>query len=282
MDAARFKKLHPKEYLRKFLDAGIRPDGRRPMAIRKVVASRGAISSADGSALVKVGPTTAVCGVKLEIGQPSALTPRRGRIEIAVSMSAGCSAVQSKRASSMGTYAATDSKQMDAMARTIEECIESVGMVELEQLCVKEGDAVWVLKLDVVCLDYAGNVFDAALFAATAALSDVRLPDARVLDDGQVVVVKGGAVERLRIRGYPLVPVTFGLVDSKLLVADPSADEEPGLRGTLSLVCAADGRVCRVQKRGGVAIPMSRLQECGRIVRGQLGRLKQSLSLDGT
>src|SRR5687767_11487453 len=40
----------------------------------------GTVSSADGSSLVRVGQTHVVCGIKLEIGKPTDMEPRAGRL----------------------------------------------------------------------------------------------------------------------------------------------------------------------------------------------------------
>ena len=64
-------------------------------------------------------------------------------------------------------------------------------MFSLSDLCVVEGKKVWKLTLDLVCLDYSGNVTDCALLAAIAALMDLKLPVTRINEeDGEVVMVK--------------------------------------------------------------------------------------------
>lgn len=42
----------------------------------------------------------------------------------------------------------------------------------LSSLCIYPGKAVWVLYVDATCINYDGNVFDAALLAMTAALKN--------------------------------------------------------------------------------------------------------------
>ena len=100
--AATFKRLHPKVYLERFLAENFRPDGRQLDVWREVslivgscgfparpgrrlgrICSRpyaltGSISTADGSALVRVGKTAVVCGVKAEIAEPELDSPEDG------------------------------------------------------------------------------------------------------------------------------------------------------------------------------------------------------------
>ena len=46
------------------------------------------------------------------------------------------------------------------------------GILSTESLCIKRGKAVWVLYVDATCINYDGNVFDAALLAMVAALKN--------------------------------------------------------------------------------------------------------------
>ena len=46
------------------------------------------------------------------------------------------------------------------------------GMLPLKSLCIQPGRAVWVIYADIMCINYDGNVTDAALFALVAALKN--------------------------------------------------------------------------------------------------------------
>jgi len=101
--AAVFKRLHPSQYLSRFLAKDYRPDGRKSRAWRDVSVNAGAsaltlcsavngqvekgpsadgnagsISTADGSALVRMGDTTMVCGIKAEVAEPDMVKPDEG------------------------------------------------------------------------------------------------------------------------------------------------------------------------------------------------------------
>ena len=72
--------LHPKEYCLRFLAQDLRPDGRSFTESRKSKVQVGSISSAIGSATVKMGKTIIVCGIKAEIANPSPNSPNSGYI----------------------------------------------------------------------------------------------------------------------------------------------------------------------------------------------------------
>lgn len=75
-----FRRIQPHEYLSRFLAEGYRPDGRSVgnYEARQPAINVGSISSADGSALVKLGETTVLCGIRAEIAEPDLSSPRTG------------------------------------------------------------------------------------------------------------------------------------------------------------------------------------------------------------
>ena len=62
-----FRKLYPDQYYSRFLAEGLRPDGRPLSQARPTTIALGAVTTADSSALVKIGNTTVMAGVKLEV-----------------------------------------------------------------------------------------------------------------------------------------------------------------------------------------------------------------------
>lgn len=59
-----FRVIHPVKYYRDFLNHEIRPDGRELDQFRPIVINVNSIGTSDGSAIVKIGNTTVVCGIK--------------------------------------------------------------------------------------------------------------------------------------------------------------------------------------------------------------------------
>jgi exosome complex component RRP43 len=89
LNAQIFQRLHPKAYLERFLEEKLRPDGREAADWRDLVVHVGSISTADGSALVRLGETTIVCGVKAEIAEPDLEHPTEGFLGSHLLMSVG-------------------------------------------------------------------------------------------------------------------------------------------------------------------------------------------------
>lgn len=59
-----FRSLHPVKFYRDYLNQNIRPDGRLLSKFRSITVNVGAVVTADGSALVRIGNTTVICGIK--------------------------------------------------------------------------------------------------------------------------------------------------------------------------------------------------------------------------
>lgn len=80
--------LYPEKFLERFLTDGIRPDGRPLARCRPATIAESAVpSTADASALVKLGNTTALAGIKLELMNTLADYPDQGRLAVRLSRS---------------------------------------------------------------------------------------------------------------------------------------------------------------------------------------------------
>lgn len=77
-----FKRIQPHEYLKRFLDQNVRPDGRLLNEFRKTMITANAISTANASGMVRLGGTTVVCGIKAEVCEPKVNIPNKGYLGI--------------------------------------------------------------------------------------------------------------------------------------------------------------------------------------------------------
>ena len=95
-------------------------------------------------------------------------------------------------------------------------------VVKVEDLVISEAGVgqVWILYCDLYCLDYDGNVMDAALLALLAALQETKLP---VLEMGPAerLVVAPGAAPRPVVLNHTPVALTLAVIDTHV-VADPT------------------------------------------------------------
>ena len=127
----------------------------------------GSINTADGSAIVKLGNTTVVCGIKAELADPKAAEPEHGYIVPNIELLPLCS-------SKFRPGAPTEEAQV--IAHSLDGILKSSACFDLKKLCIAKDKLVWVLYCDVVCINYDGGVLDAAVVAIMSALKNLTLP----------------------------------------------------------------------------------------------------------
>ena len=245
LEADAFKKLYPKEFLSKFIESGIRPDGRPVGRCRPTTIGLNVVSTADSSALVKIGSTTALAGAKSEVMPPKEDLPNQGQLVIQVEMTSLASSSHRP-----GRF----SEEASSIQERISSVVESSSALNLEDLCIDPGRAAWCVYLDIYLLDAAGSLLDAALLAAIACLANMQLPSVTVNDQGKVVPIKEADLkapqQKLQMHSMP-VSVTCGTFSGKLLV-DPTAEEEALLSATVNTIVDAQGHLISGRQQAAI------------------------------
>ncbi|KAG4161998.1 hypothetical protein ERO13_D01G090850v2 [Gossypium hirsutum] len=145
-----FRRLFPLRFYEKHLLKSIRPDARPLGRARETTIGLGAVASANGSALAKIGSTTMLGAIKMEVMTPSLETQDEG-----------CIVVRPGR----------PAEGAPVVAKQLSDTILSSGMINLKELSLVSGKAAWMAYLDIYCLDADGATFDTALLSAVAAFS---------------------------------------------------------------------------------------------------------------
>ncbi|KAF2289404.1 hypothetical protein GH714_035977 [Hevea brasiliensis] len=228
MEVDAFRRLFPLRFYERHLSESIRPDARPLGRARDTTLALGAVASADGSALAKIGSTTMLAAIKMEVMSPSTDSPDEGCIAIDFHMPPICSPIV--RPGRPVEAAPVVSKQLS-------DTILSSGMINLKELSLVSGKAAWMAYLDIYCLDADGALFDAALLSAVAAFSHLQIPIVFLNDDGKIVVVseegEGGKLDKEPVnkekRKLTLRSLPFSLtciLHKNYILADPTAEEE--------------------------------------------------------
>ncbi|KAI1318751.1 Exosome complex component RRP43 [Mortierella claussenii] len=255
--ASTFQKLHPSEYFRNFVSQGVRPDGRLLNSFRPTTVHYGVITTANGSAMVRIGGTTVVCGVKAEVAEPKLDSPKEGYLVPNVELSPICSSA---------FRPGPPSEQAQVVSDAIHRVLKESSVLDLTELCIEEGKAVWTLWVDVVCVSYDGNIYDAALASVMAALANVRIRKP-TYEEGTVKVSGGETISdensfKLNLARTPL-SASFVLFDTNLtLLADPNFAEESISQGQISVTIDEQGQLCAVSKVGAASSSHALLKQC--------------------
>jgi exosome complex component RRP42 len=224
---------------------GERADSRSPDEYRDISVEVGVIEKAEGSARVKIGKSQIMIGVKPQIGDPFPDTPNVGVLMTNSELL--------PMASPTFESGPPDERSVE-LSRVTDRCLREGKVVDLEKLCILEGEKVWMLFLDLHVLDYDGNLLDAAVLGSVAALMNTKIPTAKV-EDGKIVIDEENLVE-LPINEKPLM-CTFAKLGDELVV-DPSLEEENIMGARISIGMREDSSICAMQKGG--EDPLSREQ----------------------
>jgi len=253
-----------RDYILRLLENDKRIDGRRLDEGRDVEIEVGVIRKAEGSAKVKLGDTQVLVGVKLEIGEPFPDSPNRGVLTTSTELLPVASPVFEP---------GPPNEDAIELARVIDRGIRSSEAVDLESLCIIEGEKVWVLFIDIHVLDDDGNIMDASSIASIAALYDTKVPKTLV-ENGKVEILD--EYEPLAVRKTP-ISVTIAKVGNKL-VLDPNHEEELVMDSRITVTLSEENEVCSIQKGGSGTISERDVLESLEIARNRFKEVKEAIS----
>jgi len=217
-----------KDYLYHLMLKGERADGRALDEYREISLDTGLIRKADGSALVRLGKTQVMVGVKIQPGEPFSDTPDKGVI---------ITNAELVPLASPNVEPGPPNEVGIELARVVDRGVRESRAIDLEALCITPGEKVWIVFIDVHILDDCGNLMDASSLGAIAALMTATVPAAQYgLGDDYPLPVKDVPVAT--------TAVEFG--DS--IIFDPDTDEESVADTKLTVITTADGSICGMQK----------------------------------
>jgi exosome complex component RRP43 len=238
-----FAKLSPHPYLLAHLqptssNPSTRANGRSPTQFRTPHINNGSLTHAEGSAVVRIGDTTVVCGVRGEIllssnipgfrvdKSTTAPSSRPGYNEAKeldllvpnIELATGCSPAflpgqpPSTLAQSLSTrvYSLLHSSGLvnSEDLRIWYQPPDLSGEDKMEEDDVEEPEikAFWTLYIDILFISLDGNPFDAAWAAVVSALKDVRLPKAYWDPDREMILCADlvSDSKKLVLKGMPI------------------------------------------------------------------------------
>lgn len=248
---------HPKDFYREYVGKRIRPDGRKLDEIRRSRVALGPIERADGSAAVRLGNTTVIAGIDLEVTTPAQDRPSEGDVAIDVQLLPICSPKISLR----GGPPEEAFSVAEFLKRTV---FSKKACIDMNELCIEKGTSCWLLRVHIICLDHDGNVLDAAYLALTAALYDLRVPPFEIdEDDGVVYFLKDTTKESSSLRSLRIsISRTFGIFDDTHIIVDPTAEEEELVGTVVTIVVDEAQQLLSVYMPGGASIQESILRRC--------------------
>ncbi len=228
-----------RDYIIDLVKQGKRSDERALDQLRDATIELGVLKTANGSAMVKLGKTHVLVGVKLMHAEPFSDRPDSGVLIVNAELLPMASP----------TFEPGPPRvEAIEVARVVDRGIRESEAIDLEKLSIKSGEDVWSVFVDIDVLDHDGGLIDASALAAIAALTNVKPP----------------TEEDWKLPEFPLskkpVAVTVAKIDDKLVV-DPCLDEERVMEARLTITTIDDGSICAMQKGGTGYFTREELQQ---------------------
>lgn len=232
-----------RDFISDLLRKGERFDGRGFSEYRDLVIEANVVpAKAEGSALVRLGDTSIVAGVKVLVGEPYSDSPDQGVIMVTAEMSPIASPLFELGPPKEGAI---------ELARVVDRGVRESGTVDTKKLCIEEGKKVYMVFADVYPMEHDGNLIDASSIAVNAALLTTKYPEMKWEDDK---VVKTGKMLPLPLNNMA-IEHTVSKIDESL-VLDPTLKEEFVQDCRLTMAVDKDNKFTAIQKGGGAG-PMS-------------------------
>lgn len=224
-----------RDHILSLLEQKKRVDGRTFDGFREIKIETNFVGKAEGSAVVTIGDTKIIVGVKATLGTPYPDSPKSG----VITTSAELSPIASPHFES-----GPPSNAAIELARVTDRTIRESHCIDLSKLCVVPEKHVWILFVDLYVLNHDGNLFDAAALGAMAALATAKIPKIKLLEDGAIEILE--EKESLQIHHYP-VAVTCYKMD-KYRIYDPNFKEERGSDSRITIGFDEEDRIVALQK----------------------------------
>ncbi|KAF2281410.1 uncharacterized protein EI97DRAFT_410237 [Westerdykella ornata] len=255
---------------------GIRANGRTPSESRTPQVHTGSLTHCNGSTVVRLGNTVAVCGVRAEILKAEAdvevtekvdededggddddaeeelralglLVPNfeisTGSTPLLLPGNAPSAFAQTLTARVRNLLLATKVVRMRDLRILYTPSIDEEGVGGTRRKVVK---GYWTLYIDTLFVSLDGCAFDAAWLAILAALRDTRLPRAYFDEEFEDILCDDDPAQarRLRLRGLP-VPSSFAVFEAGETGDEDDDEEGADKMWILSDPDAFEEQVCR-------------------------------------
>lgn len=210
-------------YLQKLFKANKRFDGRGLLDLKDIIIEYGVSNKSEGSARVRLGTTEVIAGVKLDVGEPYPDSPDRGNLVV----SGDLLPLASPRFE-------PGPPGFDGIEgpRLIDRLVRESGIIDLEKLCIKEGEKAWTVYIDVYPINDNGALIDASSIACVAALHNALLPE--LTSEGTVDRDKKGK-KKLPLR-EGMIPLSFTFYKmGDALLLHPTREEEEACETKITL-----------------------------------------------
>ncbi|PIN77916.1 RNA-binding protein [Candidatus Woesearchaeota archaeon CG10_big_fil_rev_8_21_14_0_10_34_12] len=234
------------------LDKELRIDGRKLLDYRDIEIETGISNKAEGSARVKIGETEVMVGVKLGVAEPYTDHEDEGTL---------ITSTELLPLSSTDFEAGPPTIGSIEIARLIDRGVRESGFIDFKKLCIKKGEKVWGIFIDIYSINDAGNLVDAGCIGAVAALISAVFPKY----DEKTERIQYGEFTDKKLPLSKQIPftMTFHKIGRRIIL-DPSTEEEKVSEARVTMALSNKGSkivINALQKGGGESITQKEMFE---------------------
>ncbi|MAG78802.1 RNA-binding protein [Candidatus Pacearchaeota archaeon] len=223
------------ERIKEYLSNGKRFDGRNLEQFRELIIEPGISKNAEGSARVKLGKTEVLVGVKMNTSEPYPDSPNKGNLMVTTEL---------LPLSSPRFEAGPPKIESIELGRLIDRAIRESKLIELDKLCIKEGEKVWTVFIDIYSINDDGNLLDAAGIGAIAALKNAKIP--KYDEKNETVLYEESSGKNIPLSKDIPVSITAHKIGENIII--DSTREEEDISETRVTIGSSNGIVSSMQK----------------------------------
>ncbi|CAF0706410.1 unnamed protein product [Brachionus calyciflorus] len=220
-----------------------------------------------GACIVSIGNTQISAQVSADIVKPKDSRPNEGILKINLELSP------------MGAQHFEVGKQSDQgveLNRLLEKNLKQSRFLDIETLCIRAGEKVWQIRIDLNVLNYEGNILDCANIAVICAVSHFRLPEVSVTGDQIKIFTPEERNPIPLITIHMPITLSFAFFDQgKYLVVDPTELEEKCMDGKLVIGMNRHREICTMQLSGNMLLLKDQIKRCVDITANKVAKLTE-------
>ncbi len=255
------------EMFKKCFTAGKRIDGRGLEQYRDITLEYDISKAAEGSVRVRLGKTEVLVGIKLTLDKPYPDSLDKGNLMV----SGDLLPLASPR------FEAGPPK-FDAieLPRLVDRAIRESHVIAFDKLVVKPGEKVWTVIIDVYPINDDGNLVDASIIGAIAALRTAVLPG---IDEAGNVDYKHRTKQKLPLTdAIPLGITAYKL--GSVIFFDPVREEEEAAEVKINFGITKAGKKYAMhscQKTGATPLTKKELEYLSTLIPKKYDELREKL-----
>ena len=233
--------------IRQYLKEGKRFDGRKPEEYREIIIEKNISKKAEGSVRVRLGKTEVIVGIKLEVGAPYPDSLDKGNLVVSAEI---------LPLSSSRIDLGPPKFEAIELGRVIDRGVRESKLINLEKLCIVEGEKVWTVYIDIYSINDDGNLLDAAGIGALAALKIAKVPK---YDEEKRKAIYGEEDKEIPLNNVNPIPITVRKIGDNFLI-DPTREEEDVCETRVTFGIS-DGSIASVQKGDSKSLKVEELSK---------------------